>query len=113
MIRSLMVLLLACIFPSVSPAAPNTGLTNLSLPPNTQAILDHIYSWRLDQAVSEARQLQEQNPTDPLGYLLEEEALWWKIWCASAEFKYGMTMPRHREKNPADQAYLALTAKAY
>ena len=85
----------------------------LELPSGTPAILDNIYSGRTDTATAQAKQLQQQYPENPLGYLLEAEALWWKIWCASAEFKYGMTMARHREKLEADQPYLDLTAKAY
>ena len=84
----------------------------LSLPPNTSVILDHIYSGRRDLALPEILVLQRQDPGSPLGYLLEAEVEWWKIWCASAEFKYGMTMARHREKFPADQRYFELTAKA-
>ena len=85
----------------------------LELPSATPAILDNIYSGRTDIATTQAKQLQGQYPENPLGYLLEAEALWWKIWCASAEFKYGMTMARHRERLEADQPYLDLTAKAY
>ena len=85
----------------------------LSLPPETAAILDHIYSGRPDLALPEIRQLQQEAPDDPLGYLLEAEAKWWEIWCTSAEFKYGMTMARHRSKLAADQHYLDLTAKTY
>ena len=84
----------------------------LQLPPGTAAILDNIYSARTDIAATQAKQLQQQYPESPLGYLLEAEALWWKIWCAAAEFKYGMTMARHREKLEADQPYLDLTTKA-
>jgi tetratricopeptide (TPR) repeat protein len=43
---------------------------------------------------------------------LEGEALWWKIWCTSAEFRYGMNYPRHRAKLTADQRYLDVAAKA-
>jgi hypothetical protein len=85
----------------------------LELPSGTAAILDNIYSGRTDIAATGAKQLQQQDPGSPLGYLLEAEALWWKIWCVSAEFKYGMTMARHREKLEGDQAYLELTTKAY
>lgn len=63
--------------------------------------------------MAEVHQLEQQAPDDPLGYLLEAEAEWWRIWCESAEFKYGMTMARHHEKVPSDQPYLDLTAKAY
>jgi tetratricopeptide (TPR) repeat protein len=83
-----------------------------SLPPGTSAILNQIYSGRGDLAIAGARQFQQQRPDDPLGYLLEGEARWWQIWCSSAEYKYGMTMPRHRDKLAADQTYLELASKA-
>jgi hypothetical protein len=85
----------------------------LALPPDTSIILDHIYEGRRDLALTEIRHLQEQSPEDPLGYLLEAEVEWWRIWCVSAEFKYGMTMARHHAKAPGDEHYLELTAKAY
>jgi tetratricopeptide (TPR) repeat protein len=99
----------ACALANQAASAPPTP----ALPQNVAAILDDIYSWRLDRAITAARQMQQQSPDQPLGYLLEGEALWWKTWCLSAEFKYGMSMPRHREKLPADQHYLELTSKAY
>jgi tetratricopeptide (TPR) repeat protein len=97
--------------------APFRGLPEphgkLSLPPNTSTILDHIYSGRRDLALPEIRQLEQQAPDNPLGYLLEAESDWWRIWCSAAEFKYGMTMARHLDKLPVDQHYLELTSKAY
>jgi len=30
-----------------------------------------------------------QQPQHPIGYLLEAEALWWKIWCTSANSSMG------------------------
>jgi predicted negative regulator of RcsB-dependent stress response len=85
----------------------------LALPAGTGSILDHIYSGRRDLALPEIHKLEDQTPDDPLGYLLEAEAQWWRIWCDSAEFKYGMTMARHHEKVASDQQYLGLTTKAY
>ncbi|HET9995115.1 MAG TPA: hypothetical protein VFQ18_06895 [Candidatus Acidoferrum sp.] len=92
------------------PAVP-TNASSLPLPPDTSALLDKIYSFDLDGAVEGARRLEEAQPDHPLGYLLEAEAVWWKIWCLSAEFKYGMTDARHRAKLDADQRYLQLIAK--
>ena len=85
---------------------------NLSLPPGTDAILEHIYSGRSDLAIPEAQILQHAQPEHPLGYLLEAEARWWQIWCLAAEYKYGMSLPRHRGKAPGDQVYLDVVAKA-
>jgi tetratricopeptide (TPR) repeat protein len=94
-------------------AAAQAPLPEHTLPENVTAILESIYSGRFDGAITEAQQMQKRAPDQPLGYLLEGEALWWKTWCISAEFKYGMSMARHHEKLPGDQHYMELSAKAY
>src|SRR5438045_5693677 len=60
-------------------------------------------SFDLEGARQAARQMQKEHPDDPLGYLLESDALWWRFWCTAAEFKYGMSDARRRAKLPADQ----------
>jgi tetratricopeptide (TPR) repeat protein len=112
MVRWLAALLLVVTVASPCAGVPPPGPAGLSLPPITASILDHIYSGRPDLAILQARQLQQQQPNHPLGYLLEAESLWWGIWCASADYKYGMTMARHREKQAADRAYLNLATRA-
>jgi len=107
----------AALFLAVTLVSPCVGVplpapAGLSLPPLAASILDHIYSGRMDLAIPEARQLQQQQPNHPLGYLLEAESLWWGIWCTSADYRYGMTMARHREKQTADQPYFNLATKA-
>jgi tetratricopeptide (TPR) repeat protein len=84
----------------------------LLLTPEVLAAADQIYSGDLEGGREAALRLQQEQPEQPIGYLLEAEALWWKIWCTSAEFKYGMTYPRHRAKLAADRHYLELAAKA-
>jgi hypothetical protein len=91
-------------------AAPARG-ASLNVPPAARVVLDQIYSGDLAGALEGARRLQQERPDHPLGYLLEAEALWWRIWCSSAEFKYRMTYPRHRAKLAADQRYLDVSAK--
>jgi tetratricopeptide (TPR) repeat protein len=86
--------------------------SKLSVPPETPAILDKIYSFDLERAVEDAKRIEEQRPNEPLGYLLEAEALWWRIWCTSAEFKYGMSDARRHPKQATDQHYFELSAKA-
>ena len=92
-------------------AAP-TGFAKLALPPETPAILYKIYSFDIQEAVEAAKRMEQERPDQPLGYLLEAEALWWRIWCASADFKYGMTDARRRAKYGADRRYFELAAKA-
>jgi len=84
----------------------------LRLDPQVVAVTDLIYSGDFEGGRAAALRLQEEQPEHPIGYLLEAEALWWEIWCTSAEFKYGMTFPRHRAKLSADRHYLELAAKA-
>lgn len=82
----------------------------LVLPDGGEATLEKIYSFDLDGAISDAKRLQSEHPDHPLGFLLEAEARWWKIWCLAAEYKYGMTDARRRQKLPTDQEYLDLSA---
>jgi hypothetical protein len=104
-------LLCALVLPaSLFPAQAHAE--KLTVPPGTLAILDKIYSFDIDGAIGDAQHMEKERPEHPLGYLLEAESLWWKIFCTSAEFKYGMTDARHRPKLAADQHYLDLSAKA-
>jgi tetratricopeptide (TPR) repeat protein len=66
----------------------------------------------MNGAIADAQRLEKEQSNHPLGYLLEAEALWWKIWCTSSEFKYGMTDARRRPKLAADRHYQELAAKA-
>ena len=92
--------------------APKARAQELKLPQGASEAINHIYSFDMDAAFADAQRVQKEQPDHPLGYLLEAESLWWKIWCTSAEFKYGMTDARHRRKLAADQHYLDLAAKA-
>ena len=102
---------LVCLLTFALLASP-AGAPSLPLPLETPAILDKIYSFDLDAAVEAAKRMQQERPGHPLGFLLEAEALWWRIWCFSAEFKYGMTDARRRPKLAEDQRYFELAAKA-
>jgi tetratricopeptide (TPR) repeat protein len=98
---------LSCLAPPPSHAAGS------AVPPEVSAILDKIYSFDLDDATQAARRFQREHPDDPLGFLLEGEALWWRIWCSSAEYKWGMIDVRHRPKLDADHRYFELATRAY
>ena len=101
---------LACLF-LLAPLAMPAGASTIALPPEAPAILDKIYSFDLDGAIQAAKRMEQERPNHPLGYLLETEALWWRIWCTSAEFKYGMSDARRRPKLEADRHYLELAAR--
>lgn len=102
---------LVCLF-LVIPLAIPACASKLTVPPETAAILDKIYSFDLEGAVEAAQRMEHERPNHPLGYLLEAEALWWRIWCTSADFKFGMSDARRRPKLAADQHYFELSARA-
>jgi len=82
-----------------------------NLTSSPQSILDQIYSGDLTGAIESAQKLQQDRPDHPIGFLLEDEAISWQIWCTSAEYKYGMSYARRRAKLPEDQHYLDLASK--
>src|SRR5437588_1377753 len=86
--------------------------TQLTLPAEAPAILEKIYSLDLEEAQEAAKKLQKERPDDPLGFLLESDALWWRFWCTAAEFRYGMSDARRRPKLRGDQYYLELVTTA-
>jgi tetratricopeptide (TPR) repeat protein len=90
---------------------PQAHATKLSAPPAAIAVLEQIYSGDTESALENARHMQQDQPDHPLGYLLEGEALWWQIWCKSAEFRWGMTEARRRSKIPSDRYFLELAAR--
>jgi tetratricopeptide (TPR) repeat protein len=89
------------------------GMTRaeLNLPPEASAGIEKLYAGDADAAISEFRAIQQSHPDHPAGFLLEAEALWWKMYCSSAEFKYGMTDAWRRPKLREDQPYFALAQK--
>jgi hypothetical protein len=86
--------------------------SQINFPPDAQLVLDTIYSGQPERAVPLARAFEQAHPQDPLGYLLEDEALWWKRYCAACEIKWGMIEAWRHEKRPEDEAYFALADHA-
>jgi predicted Zn-dependent protease len=72
-----------------------------------------MYSGKPDQAIVLARNLEAARPEHPLGYLIEADALWWKIYCKWLERKYNTidSWSHQRPPQPEDDAYLALADK--
>jgi len=96
----------------LAPLTISARTSKPTVPPETLAILDKIYSFDLDGAIGAAKRMEQERPNHPLGYLLETEALWWRVWCASADFKYGMSDVRRRPKLESDRHYFGLATKA-
>ena len=60
------------------------------MPPEVKQGLDRIFDGDPDAAIELAKVVQQRQPEHPVGYLLEAEARWWKIYCEALEVKYGM-----------------------
>lgn len=45
--------------------------------------VDLLMNGKLEDAIQVFRQIQARNPSSPLGYLLEADAIWWKIYLTS------------------------------
>jgi tetratricopeptide (TPR) repeat protein len=99
-------LLIAAFFCS---SAHASGIT---LSPDAARALDQIYSGDPDAAIATAHSIEQAHPDSPVDYLLEDEAEWWKMYCAACATQWGMLDAWKRPKAPEDQAYFALTQKA-
>jgi len=104
---SLVLFVVSLILPAASARAEK-----LNLPPEATEGLHLLYNGDPGAALDLFRSIEKQQPDHPLGYLLEANALWWKIYCRTAEFKWGMVDAWRREKLHEDAAFLALTDKS-
>ncbi|MGH7839338.1 MAG: tetratricopeptide repeat protein, partial [Candidatus Binataceae bacterium] len=91
--------------------AASTRAGTIPLPPEARQAMDDIYGGDPDAAVAIARTLEQSQPDHPLGFLLEAEAQWWKIYCQALEIKWGMVDGWKRGKQPGDRAYMELAEK--
>jgi len=103
---SLFILLAAWL---IAPLA--THARGINLPPEATEGLRLVYNGEADAAIPLFRKLQADQPNDPLGYLLEGEAQWWKIYCTALEMRYGSIGAWRRPKQREDAAYFALADK--
>ena len=92
-------------------AAPPARAGEIKLPPEAVQAMDKMYSGDPDAAIAILRNLEQSQPENPLAFLLEGEARWWKIYCANLEIKYGMIDAWKRGKKPEDEAFLLLADK--
>ena len=94
-------------------AAEQARASELNIPPEATEAIRLMYSGKPEQAVALARKLESSRPEHPLGYLIEADILWWKIYCKWSERKYN-TIDAWSHPRPADSdddADLALADK--
>jgi hypothetical protein len=105
--RALLILAALLLAPAESRAS------RLNVPPQATEAIRLMYSGKPDQAILLARKIEDTRPDHPLGYLIEADALWWKIYCKWAERKYNTidAWSHTRRPEPEDDAYLKLADK--
>jgi len=97
---------------SVALLVPAARASPLNLPPAATEGMKLMYAGQPDRAQELFRKVQADRPEHPLGYLLEAEALWWKLYCSSLEWKFNTLDAWSHTRAPEDDAYLALADKA-
>ncbi|HTU34527.1 MAG TPA: hypothetical protein VMF66_12060 [Candidatus Acidoferrum sp.] len=93
-------------------SARRTRAAGLDIPQGAQKALDAIYSGDAQQGAGLARSFEQSQPENPLGYLIEDEALWWERYCEACEVKWGIVETWEHDKRLSDEAYFALADKA-
>jgi hypothetical protein len=86
--------------------------SKLNLPAEAAEGLRLLYNGDPDAALPLFQKIQREQPDQPLGFLLEAEARWWKIYCQSLEIKWNLIDAWHHPRSPGDDEYLALADKA-
>jgi hypothetical protein len=84
---------------------------NPVLPSEAQRGIEKMYAGDPDGAIAMFRGIEASAPDSPLGFLLEGEARWWQIYCASLDVRWGFVDAFRRPKQPGDDEYLALADK--
>jgi tetratricopeptide (TPR) repeat protein len=95
---------------------PEGAAEGLDLPPAVLAEvregLDRIFHGDPDAALPIAHSLESGVPDHPIGYLLEAEARWWKIYCGSCGIRFNLIDAWSRAKLAEDSAYFATADRA-
>jgi len=84
---------------------------NWRLPAVAEQVLHDLYGGDTQAALSGAMQIQSESPDAPLGYLLEGEVRWWRIYCSSLEYHYNFLELRHLPHAAKDDSDLQLATK--
>lgn len=103
-----------CIALSLAVFAPllPARAAGIDLSPDAQKALDAIYAGDAQQGAVLARQFEQSHQQNPLGYLIEGEALWWERYCEACELKWGIVEAWRHDRKSEDREYLATADKA-
>ncbi|MGH9594383.1 MAG: hypothetical protein ACRD5L_14935, partial [Bryobacteraceae bacterium] len=92
------ILLLIFVCCGAAPAhGQETKQDDLHLPPEAALGLQTLYGGDPAGAMEIFQKIAAARPNHPLGYMLEAEAQWWKLYCLSLEFKWNQLDVWRRE----------------
>ena len=91
---------------------PAAQAKKLNAPPEAREGLRLMYAGDTARAIELFRKVQQAHPDSPLGFLLEVNALWWRMYCAACEIKWNTIDAYKRGKLPEDDEYFRLADKA-
>jgi hypothetical protein len=97
---------------ALAPVCHAQDVHRLSLPQEARDGLNALYGGDPDAAIVHYRRIQISEPDSPVGFLLEADARWWKIYCRSREFKWNMLDVWALDPSPEGDAMLAAADKA-
>jgi hypothetical protein len=92
--------------------APAVRAGNPQLPADAREGIHRMYDGDVQGAIEISHRLQRADPENPLGYLIEVEARWWRMYCEACEIKWGMVDAWQRGAAPGDEEYLRLADRA-
>jgi hypothetical protein len=104
----------ACFVQSPRGAAASSlaaAASHSAFPSETRESLDALYRGNAEAAIVIAQRMENSRPEYPLGYLLEAEAQWWRIYCGALEFKWNHIDVWKHDPSASDDAYFALADK--
>lgn len=109
--RIIVIFLLSfCASGSASEARPPQQTWHL--PDAAVEALHNLYSGNSAAASSVALRLQTDFPNDPLGYVIEGEVRWWRVYCTSLEYHFNFLEIKRLPHVAKDDPDLALASKA-
>jgi hypothetical protein len=91
---------------------PLARAANPAMPPDIQDGIQKLYSGDADASIASFRKFQASDPQNPLGFLMEAEAAYWKMYCSGLSVRFQMVDVWDRTKKIGDDPYLALADKA-
>ena len=102
-------ILISLFFPAA--VAPGARAGEIEIPSDAKQAMEDIYGGNLEAAEPLAQQIEQKHPDHPLGFLLEAETLWWRIYCEACQIKWGMIDDFAHGRKPSHDSYLALADK--